>query len=101
MPLGRFSVSSFFQTVRYAIIEKVLSQTGFLPGAGQFRKEEKMNQMTTEMRNIHTMDLDRMSSLEIITVMNKEDEGIPRAIHEHLEEIARVAEWGKETLQKE
>ena len=48
------------------------------------------NQMTTEMRNPRTMQLDTLSALEILEIMNREDASVPRAIHGHLEEIARV-----------
>ena len=60
--------------------------------------EMKSVQMTTELRNEDTMNLDTMSSLEIITVMNREDEKIPKVIHGHLEEIALAADWGVESL---
>lgn len=56
--------------------------------------------MTTETRNTKTMNLDAMSSLEIIEIMNREDEEIPRAIRPHLKEIAQVIEWGKESLRQ-
>ena len=59
-----------------------------------------MNQMITETRNPNTMDLDSMSALEIVTAMNQEDEEVPRVIHEHLEEIAQVVEWGKASLRQ-
>ena len=47
--------------------------------------------MTTEMRNPGTMDLDAMTPLEIVTVMNLEDGFIPGAVRKHLKEIARAA----------
>ena len=56
--------------------------------------------MTTEMRNPGTMDLDTMTPLEIVTVMNLEDGFIPGAVRKHLKEIARAAEWGIESLRK-
>ena len=56
--------------------------------------------MTTEMRNPATMDLDIMTPLEIVTVMNLEDEFIPAAVRKQLKEIARAAEWGIESLRK-
>ena len=62
--------------------------------------EMKSVQITTELRNADTMNLDTMSSLEIITVMNREDEKIPKVIHGHLEEIALAADWGVESLQR-
>ena len=56
------------------------------------------NQMTTERRNENTMDLDSMTALEIVRAMNREDEKVPLAIRDHLEEIARIAQWGRESL---
>ena len=56
--------------------------------------------MTTETRNPNTMNLDIMSPLEIVTAMNKEDEKVPREVGRHLEEIAKAAEWGIESLEK-
>ena len=57
-----------------------------------------LNTMTTESRNPNTMDLDTMSALEIVTVMNREDEKVPLAIRECLPQIARCAELAGEAL---
>lgn len=54
--------------------------------------------MTTEQRNPDTMNLDEMTTLQIVTEMNREDAGIPVAIRPHLPEIAKVAQWGAESL---
>ena len=63
------------------------------------RKTSRMSAaMTTETRNSNTTNLDTMTSLEIVRAMNREDELVPLAIRGHLEEIARVAEWGKESI---
>ena len=62
--------------------------------------ESSFLQMTTEMRNPDTMELDAMSPLEIITAMNREDKTIPDAVGEHLAEIAGVVEWGIRSLQQ-
>jgi N-acetylmuramic acid 6-phosphate etherase len=56
--------------------------------------------MTTESRNANTMDLDTMSALEIVTVMNREDEKVPLAIRECLPRIARCAELSGEALRR-
>ena len=56
--------------------------------------------MTTETRNKETMDLDTLSALEILQIMNREDEKIPSAIRPHLGEIAQVVEWGKASLRQ-
>lgn len=50
--------------------------------------------MATETRNPNTMNLDQMTPLEIVTVMNQEDALIPKAIEPHLSDIAKVVEWG-------
>lgn len=60
--------------------------------------ELKLEQMTTERRNENTMNLDTMSPLEIVTIMNQEDLLIPAAIKPHLETIAQVVTWGTESI---
>ena len=57
-----------------------------------------LNAMTTESRNPNTMELDTMSALEIVTVMNREDEKVPAAIRECLPQIAHCAQWCAEAL---
>lgn len=47
---------------------------------------------TTETRNIASVDLDRMSSLEIVTLMNDEDSKIASAVRTQLPKIARTAD---------
>ena len=59
-----------------------------------------LEKMTTEQRNPDTMNLDEMTTLQIVTEMNREDAGIPAAIRPHLPEIAKVAQWGAESLSK-
>jgi N-acetylmuramic acid 6-phosphate etherase len=39
-----------------------------------------------------------MTPLEVVTVMNREDELVPKAIAPHLEEIAQVVAWGIESV---
>ena len=41
-----------------------------------------LSKLTTEQRNPGTMDLDRMSALDIATAMNREDETVVRAVSE-------------------
>lgn len=57
-----------------------------------------LNAMTTESRNPNTMELDTMSALQIVTVMNQEDEKVPLAIRPCLPQIARCAELAGQTL---
>ena len=58
----------------------------------------ELKQMATEARNSLTMDLDKMSALEIVTVMNHEDARVPAAIQMVLPEIARAAGWAEEAF---
>ena len=55
--------------------------------------------MTTESRNSATMELDQMSALEIVTVMNREDENIPAAIRPALPQIAECARQAAQVLE--
>jgi len=59
-----------------------------------------LNQMTTEKRNQLTMNLDAMSSLEIVTAMNTEDAKIPQAINPLLPRIAQAVDWAIQALQQ-
>ena len=54
--------------------------------------------IATEHRNENTMNLDQMSSLEIITEMNREDALIASAIQPHLPNIAKVIEYCIEVI---
>lgn len=51
-----------------------------------------LSKMMTETRNPHTMDLDQMSALEIVTAMNREDRRVPEGIEPELPRIAAVVE---------
>lgn len=61
--------------------------------------ELDLRTMTTESRNENTLDLDRMTLLEVVTVMNREDEKIPLAIRPALPNIARCAQLAMEAIQ--
>ena len=56
--------------------------------------------MTTETRNPRTMQLDQMSELEIVTVMNEEDARVPLAIAMCLPQIAQAAAWAVEAFEQ-
>ena len=56
--------------------------------------------MTTETRNPRTMQLDQMSELEIVTVMNEEDARVPLAIAKCLPQIAQAAAWSVEAFEQ-
>lgn len=50
-----------------------------------------LKKLTTEQRNLHTMDLDSWDTLAIVTEMNREDAVIPAAIAPALPAIAKAA----------
>lgn len=56
--------------------------------------------MTTEARNEDTYNLDEMSSLEIVSIMNKEDAKVPEAISKHLKEISQIVDMAVDSLEK-
>lgn len=55
--------------------------------------------LSTETRNPNTMELDRMTPLEIVTVMNREDARVPEAIRPALPNIARCVEWAAQSIE--
>lgn len=60
----------------------------------------QLKELTTEHRNPATENLDCMSALELVTVMNHEDARVPRAIKRVLPEIARAVEVTARNLSK-
>src|ERR1700677_960665 len=52
----------------------------------------QLKELTTERRNRATENLDLMTSLELVTAMNREDAVVPRAIKRVLPEIARAVD---------
>ena len=58
-----------------------------------------LTSMSTEMRNPNTMNLDTMSPLELITVMNREDARVPAAITPALPDIARCVTWATQSIE--
>lgn len=57
-----------------------------------------LTKLTTEKRNERTMNLDSMSPLEIITIMNEEDKRAVLSVKEVLPEIATAIKWTTESL---
>lgn len=60
--------------------------------------EVNLSNMTTESRNPNTMNLDAMSPLEVVTVMNREDAKVLQAIEAVLPQIARCAELARDAM---
>ena len=56
--------------------------------------------MTTETRNAASADLDTMTSLQIVTLMNSEDSKIAGAVKEQLVQIAKAVDLCVDSLQK-
>ena len=87
------------------MFEKVYTLVTITP-QGVRRKVEvqemglNLSGMTTETRNPRTMQLDQMSPLEIVTVMNEEDARVPLAIAKCLPQIAQAVTWAAESFEK-
>lgn len=60
---------------------------------------EDLNKLTTEMRNVETMELDKMTAIEIASIMNKEDEKVIEAVRRVLPEVAKVIDASTRTLE--
>ena len=58
-----------------------------------------LSSLTTESRNLKTTNLDSMTALEIVSVMNSEDKKVPEAINKILPDIALAAEAAKNALE--
>ena len=56
--------------------------------------------MTTETRNEASSDLDTMTSLEIVTLMNSEDSKIAAAVKAQLPQIAKAVDLCVDSLEK-
>ncbi len=59
-----------------------------------------LKKMTTETPNAASENLDCMSSLEIVTLMNSEDEKIAPAVREQLPQIAKAVDLCVSSLEK-
>lgn len=59
---------------------------------------ENLHQLQTEMRNAASEQLDQMSALEIVTLMNREDHKVAQAVERALPEVARAAELIAQSL---
>lgn len=60
----------------------------------------RLNGLTTETRNERTMDIDRVSTLELIRKINEEDKKVPVAVEAVLPAIAKAIDVIVERLQK-
>ena len=55
--------------------------------------------LTTESRNPRTMNLDEMSPLQLVSVMNQEDLCVVSAVKAVLPQVATAVQWAKEALE--
>ena len=55
--------------------------------------------LTTESRNPRTMNLDEISPLQLVSVMNQEDLCVVSAVKAVLPQVATAVQWAKETLE--
>lgn len=56
--------------------------------------------LTTETRNVDTMNLDRMTPEEFVETMNREDKKVAEAVGKVLPQIAQTISWAVEALEQ-
>lgn len=61
-------------------------------------KHIKLDKLTTESRNINTMNIDKVSTLEMVTMINNEDKKVAEAIEKELPQIAEAIDGIVERL---
>ncbi|MFZ7186843.1 N-acetylmuramic acid 6-phosphate etherase [Avibacterium avium] len=61
----------------------------------------QLSQLSTEQRNPNSMNLDELSALEIVQLMNAEDKNVPLAIEKCLPQIAAAVEKIVQAFQQE
>ena len=79
---------------------QIIHESIFLPdGRKEIPMSLNLKNMSTETRNQNTMNLDIMSPLEVVTVMNQEDAKVPAAITPALPNIAQCVTWAIESIE--
>ena len=58
----------------------------------------QLNKLTTERRNPHTSHIDELSTLEMVTAINREDQQVPLAVEKVLPQIAEAVDLITERL---
>ena len=58
-----------------------------------------LTKLVTETRNPDTMNLDQMTPLELVSVMNHEDQKVVAAVKEVLPQVAQAIEWAVSSLE--
>lgn len=58
-----------------------------------------LTKLVTETRNPNTMELDQMTPLELVSVMNQEDLNVVTGVKEVLPQVAQAIEWAVSSLE--
>ena len=59
-----------------------------------------LEKLTTEQRNKSTMNLDTLSTIDILRLMNEEDQSVPLSVRKELPQIEKVVEAAKRSFQQ-
>lgn len=80
------------------LLELIQSGTKFkitdIPGGRTMNLEE----LTTEQRNESTMNLDTLSALDVLRLMNEEDQSVPLSVRKALPQIEQVVEAAEQSF---
>src|SRR5690606_23088616 len=61
---------------------------------------EELKEITTEQRNLRSMDIDSKSTLEILKLINEEDKTVPLAVEKELTYIAQAVDIIVDAIKK-
>lgn len=62
--------------------------------------EINLSELVTENRNINTMDIDKISTVEVLEKINNEDKNVPLAVKKEIPKIAKLIEKAVERIRK-
>ena len=59
---------------------------------------DHLDRLSTEQRNPKSQNLDRLSAIEICSIINDEDKTVAETVQRQMDHIARAAELAAETI---
>ena len=60
----------------------------------------KLDKLTTESRNLNTSNIDKVSTLEMVKIINNEDKKVAEAVEKEIPKIAQAIDYVVERIKK-
>ena len=60
----------------------------------------KLDKLTTESRNLNTSNIDKVSTLEMVKIINNEDKKVAEAVEKEIPKIAQAIDYIVERIKK-